>query len=124
MNVRAKDVHTRVINYNSLLGLLAPELYVDTGDTPGMSQAEIEAIENNMDDPTNVTDPVPAQYVLTNDRQVGYENSEKVGDFLEEQIKGLYTYTLKINDYVDIDDNIKFSINDVKLYEKKNVGDA
>lgn len=104
MHVRTQNVHTRKINYNSLKGLLAPSLYVETLDTPATSEAELEEIEKNLSD-----EPVDAEHTLGFDRQVGYNNSSQVGDFLKKAIESLYEYQIVIEDKIDMSDNIKIT---------------
>ena len=89
MNVRTYDVNTRTINYNSLKALLAPAIYVNTTDTPSSSDDDLRQIEKGLSNA-----PFSDENILGFDRQVGYADSGKSGDFLKQAIESLYEYQI------------------------------
>lgn len=117
MNVRGDDYLTRKINYNTLKGLLAPDLYYPVTDTSSMTVDEITAYEKTL--PDSINDDVPTDYILGDNRQSGYSESSRVDEFLSEAIHDVYVYTMIINDKVDVKDNLKITENSVQLYESE-----
>lgn len=119
MNVRNQDLNTRPINYNSLKGLLAPDLYVKTTEHEGMTDAEYRKIEANLS-----TDPFDAGHTLKFDRQIGYKSSSAVRGFLKDAIDSIFEYQIVIKDKIDLKDNLKITSDSVVFEMRENDSDT
>ena len=118
MNVRIQNLDTRPINYNSLKGLLAPDLYVSTTEHAGMTDEEYRKIEANLS-----TDPFDADHTLKFDRQIGYKSSSAVGGFLKDAIDSIFEYQIVIKDKIDLKDNLKITTDSVVFEMREKDGD-